>query len=321
MSEPASAFDTLFPSPGELGDAIQTFEGLWPENVEHVSASSLKTLSACPEQFRRRYLLGEKQPPGAALVWGSADHKTSEFNYQQKIESGEDLPLVEIRDYFAAQVDVAVEEAGGLNEMEWKPDEKSRKRKTIDDVKDRGARLAEAYHLEVAPAVQPEAVEEKFSIEVPGVPVPIIGYLDLVAGPSEQQRAGRPEGASEGVLDLRRIVDRKTSGRKVSKPEPDWSMQAGIYQLARWLPHEWQISVKTQNPYVIAGDENLLVKASTARRRFVLRTIRALMLELGWMYVQFGADEPWPASRALLHQWRCSFCGYSDTCEWRKGAL
>jgi hypothetical protein len=329
MSEPASAFDTLFPSPGELGEAIDTFEGLWPENVEHVSASSLKTFAACPEQFRRRYLLGEKQPPGAASLWGRADHAASELNYRQKVETGEDLPVAEVREFFQAQIDVEVEEAGGLNEMEWKADQRSQKRKVIDDVKVRGAMLTEAYHLEVAPSVQPITVEEKFEVMVDGVPVPIIGYLDLEAKPSERHLAAKGEGEPATTYDLHRIIDRKTSGKKVSKPAADWSVQAGIYQLARWLPHEWQISVKTKNPYVIAGgplepgpdDPRLLVKASTARRRWVLNTLRQLMLELGWCYLTFGADEPWPATRALFHDWRCGYCGYAADCPWRKGAL
>jgi hypothetical protein len=316
MTETVSAFDALFPSPDDVGEALAEFEGAWPENIEHVSASSFKLFSSCPEQFRRRYLLGERQPPGAALVWGTADHKASEFNYRQKIESGVDLPLKEVQEVFAATVDAEVSEAGGLNEMDWKPDERSQKRKTIADVKDRGVKGVAAYHTDVAPYVQPEALEDPFSIRVPGVPVPIIGFLDVIAGPSEQAtglEAGDPMG-------MRRIIDRKTSGKKVNKPDADWQVQASVYQLARWLPHEWHVTVKTQNPYAIAGNPALLVKASTARKQFIMRMIRSLMLELGWCYLTFGADEPWPATRALVHSWRCDYCGFSDTCEWIKGS-
>ena len=118
---------------------------------------------------------------------------------------------------------------------------------------------------------------------------------------------------------LRRLVDRKTSGGKKTKPEPEWSFQAAIYQLARWLPHEWQVTVKTQNPYVQAGDQALFVKASSTRKRWAEKAIRSVVLELGWCYVTFGRDEPWPATRALFHAWRCSYCGYEPTCSWRKG--
>ena len=51
----------------------------WPTELrQHLSASSLRMLATCPEQFRRVYLKGERQRPGATLVWGSADHYAHE---------------------------------------------------------------------------------------------------------------------------------------------------------------------------------------------------------------------------------------------------
>ena len=117
----------------------------------------------------------------------------------------------------------------------------------------------------------------------------------------------------------RKTAAKKTSARKMVKPEPEWSLQAGIYQLAHWLPHEWHVTVKTQNPYAIAGEPGLLVKASPWRKRWIEKAIRSLVLELGWCYMTFGADEPWPATRALFHQWRCDYCGFEPSCDWRKG--
>ena len=39
----------------------------------------------CPEQFRHRYILGEKEKPGESLLVGSAFHEGLEFNYLQRI--------------------------------------------------------------------------------------------------------------------------------------------------------------------------------------------------------------------------------------------
>lgn len=317
-----TGLDSLLPAPSDLGDQLEGFP--WPANVEHISASSIKTFSACPEQFRRRYLLGEKQAPAAAALWGRADHAAAGFNYGQKVDSHQDRPVEDVKEKFAAELDSEVEQAGGINELDWTGAKLNRepvkgvsgRNRAIADVKDRGVMLVERYHLDVAPAVQPLAVEEPFELRLEGVPVPIIGYIDLPAeGPPVVTEKGETVIADRAA----RIVEKKTAAKRASKPEPDWSFQTALYQLARWLPVEYQVSVKTQDPYVLHADPNLAVKASTARKRFAERIVRSLVLELGWCYLTFGADEPWPAARALLHQWRCGYCGYEPTCPWRRG--
>jgi hypothetical protein len=57
-----------------------TAGGAWPERIEHLSASSIGMFRRCPEQFRHRYILGEKERPGEALLIGSAFHTGLEFN-------------------------------------------------------------------------------------------------------------------------------------------------------------------------------------------------------------------------------------------------
>jgi hypothetical protein len=322
-----SILDAVLPAP------IHEAGILWPENVKHVSASSLKTFAACPEQYRQRYVLGIKTPPAAALAWGTADHAAAEHNYRQKIETHLDVATLRVQEVFLESIEKQAEDAGGPLELEWsKLDGKAVKTKAEkvaawDTVRARGQELSAAYHEKVAPLVQPLTVEERFETQIEGVPVPLIGYRDLVGEPSEQANAAKlrePAGDVKGVgVDTdptfwKRIIDRKTAGKKVSKPESDWTLQAGLYQLDLWLPYEWQISVKTKDPYVIAGDPALTVKATEGRRRWVTNAVRSLLLELGWMHVTFGADEPWPATRALLHQWRCSYCGYYDECTWVK---
>src|SRR5262245_12765341 len=86
----------------------------WPDGLRtHLSASSLTMLGRCPEQFRRVYLKGERQRPGAALVWGSADHYAHEQNFAQKIVSHVDIPEGDVALAFAEGFDQKVESEGG----------------------------------------------------------------------------------------------------------------------------------------------------------------------------------------------------------------
>ena len=297
----------------------------WPDSVKHVSASSLKTFVACPEQYRRRYLLGQKRPPSAALVWGRADHKAAEHNYRQKLTSGIDVAEGEIVDAFHANVEQTVEETGGAQELDWSSpkDQSSSKREraaTVDDIHARGEKMAVAYHRLAAPTVQPVAVEERFEVTVAGVPVPLVGYVDLIAEPVGVD----PLVAVSLGVDVPepgpRIIDKKGVAKRLERVDPEMSFQGAIYQLARWLPHDWHISVKTKAPYVLVGLPGLTIEATDERKAWVERAIRSLLNELGECYVKYGAHEPWPATRALLHSWRCQYCGYEPDCAWRKGA-
>ena len=284
-------------------------EADWPPEIGHISASGLKMLAACPEQYRRRYLKGEKGRPGAALVWGRADHAAIEANYAPKVASGVDLPTTDVIDVFAAELDQAVEESGGVDEIDWGKDAKGKTgaRKAAGETKDRGVLLVTAYREQVCPVFQPEAVEEQFSVTVPAIPVPIIGYLDLVG--RDAPAAFTVEDAPQSAL---KIVDRKTSSRTAKTPNADWRVQAGIYMLHRWLPHEWHLSVKTKEPKIVTPttEPGLVLKPSPLLKRQIEMQMSHLARQLAFYYVTYGPDETWPG--AILHDWRCSFCFWKD---------
>lgn len=266
----------------------------WPEPLpRHLSASSLKTFSRCPEQWRRHYLLRQNERPGAALVWGGADHYAHEVNFRQKIETEQDLPAGDVLDAFAQGIADRIDEFGGESEVEWG-------RVRLSDVKDLGSRLVAAYHAGVSPWVYPIAVEEKFELEVEHVPVPLIGYVDLETRKS--------------------ILDAKTASAKVSEPKPEWRLQGLLYQAARRKPVEFHLKVKTKVPQIYTGvnmpglrlplNEPLVDKA-LVRVQYLVRQIASL-------YAEFGPDDPWPTTAPDVG-WRdsyCGFCGYRPKCHW-----
>lgn len=248
-------------------------------------------LATCPEQFRRVYVLGERQRPGAALVWGSADHYAHEQNFTQKITSGEDISKDDVQLAFAEGFDQEIEVKGGESEIEWGSDKPA-------DLKDRGVVLVGAYHQQVSPSVQPVAVERKFSVNIPGVPVPIVGRID--------------------VQTKDRVIEGKTAATKKTKPEPHWLLQGEMYQMETGLPVEWHVKAKTKTPgvFTAAEEQGLWLPLSPRRIDATLTRVRGLIGILLHNIVTYGPHEPWPTG-APDYGWACGpYCGFFNTCAW-----
>ena len=269
----------------------------WPSQLDHISASSVKMAARCPEQWRQRYVLGKKIPPAAVLLQGRADHAAIERSMRQKIDSHVDLPLEEVREFFVHQFETEVELSGGIAEIEVRDAFGiAAKRQRVGEMKRQGQLNVVAYHNIVSPLVQPTTVEERFTMQVPGLPVTVIGYIDLV---------GQHRG--EEVL-----IDRKGSGKSRTTPEPEWTIQAEVYQLAKPLPHEWHITNTTNARLVLpVGAPKLRVEVGP-RARAELQ-LQQIVAEIGHYMRTYGPDGEWPA-RGKLHTWACKFCGYQPTC-------
>lgn len=241
----------------------------------------------CPEQWRRRYLLGERERPGAALIQGGADHRAHEHNFRQKIESERDLPVGDVTDAFDQAWRDKIDEAGGESEVEWGDENPA-------DLKTQAAKLVALYHHEASPLVQPLAVEEEFFLTLPGVQRPVKGYLDL-----------RIDGAA---------IDRKTTKRRTTLAmKPDWRLQGKIYAAQVDGPVYFHQSVKTKVPAVYVS--GVQVDPLTVRETEMLARRVALAERMIDSYIAtLGADQAWPG--AETHPWACSYCGWRPTCAW-----
>ncbi len=253
----------------------------WPAFLpDHLSASQLNM--TCAEAYRRRYVLGEKTPPGAALIWGRSDHEAHETNFVQKITSGEDLPVSDVQYAFVEAFDHASDQ-----DVDWGDDKPG-------DLKDAGVALVSLYHRQVSPTLQPLAVEQEFSLDVPGVPVPVVGRVDL------------------------RLADHVRE-RKTAKSKPSniarHRLQGMIYEAALGLPIEWDYSVKTKTPTVYTSAEIPALRIE-GTGGLAARYVASLSAQLAALAETFGPDEVWPG--ALTHDWACSYCGFQPTCEWHK---
>lgn len=297
--------------------------------VKHLSATSVSMFMRCPEQFRRRYILHEKERPGAALVIGRGFHAAQEVNFAQKIQSGEDLSVMEQVEAYHAGWDREVEQFGGVDEILW--DDRERP----DTLRAKGAKLVESYAVAVAPKMQPHSVEQEFNLTLPEVPVPFNGYLDFVGelwptplelaedpDPIIDQSTGEPVAwlppADEPqiIVPKMSVVDYKTAKAVKRELKPEWKLQARLYQLQTGLRVEYHVAAKTKDPQIVTPAESpaLGLEPSDQSLATTTRLLQRITRQIAWHYAEFGPDQSWPG--AITHPWACGFCGYAPTCIW-----
>lgn len=141
--------------------------------IEYLSYSNINLYLTCSEAWRRKYI--EKQPSTTtpALVFGSAFHNTVE-GY---IRAAAERAPAKLPDLWHREWAAAMEREPNC---EWGSDDP-------DTHRDEGLRLLENPELAVMlnrlTPLRDEAglfIERKIELRVPGVPVPVIGYIDLV---------------------------------------------------------------------------------------------------------------------------------------------
>ena len=66
--------------------------------IESIHQSMLGMWLRCGVQFERRYIREEVIPPGIAARRGTAVHKAAEINHKQKLSTGKDLPISDLKD-------------------------------------------------------------------------------------------------------------------------------------------------------------------------------------------------------------------------------
>jgi hypothetical protein len=287
---------------------IEASAGEFVLPVKHFSATSLKMGMTCAEQYRQRYILGRKERPGAALIQGSADHAAHELNFQQKIKSGTDLPVGEVVNEFHAAWERELEER---DDVQWGSDKP-------DQIRAHGAKMVELYRTEIAPRVQPLAVEWEFSTQLEHTPVPLIGKVDVIHGDPDRI------GAAVGVPIAEKAIERKTSKRTEKKPKTAWRFQRKVYQVAmaaelkQALPMEFHVVTKLKTPTVLSPltpDTDLFFPFSGVEAENTRRLVEMTAWRLNQMYLTFGPDEPWEGV-GTVHDWACDFCGFQKDCVW-----
>lgn len=256
--------------------------GDWPQSIKHLSPSSLACFSECPEQWRRRYLHRVETRPLGFLLWGRVDHAAINADLQHRIDYGRGLSTEDVLDVFS---DKWKRELADNEDVLWDEGE------TAGSILDRGIKLVSVYHRDVCPSLEPIALEKKHEVRIEGVPVPVIGYVDI-----------------EQPLSL---IDRKTSNKRVNVPKPGWWPQQMIYTLFVPKPIEWHVSVKTNDPYVMRSPE---LTSKVIDPLVTKAWVAILASQIMHLCGTVGPDDPWPGQGRLTYA--CTYCSYKPTCSW-----
>lgn len=256
----------------------------------------------CPEKYRRKYVKGERDQSGVSGVMGTAVHGAQERNLRQKVVTGRDLSLRDIEYAYLEAFDEEIDRSGGVSEIDWRLDDRKLR---PGQAKDRARPVNRIYHENVAPKIQPYAVERWVEITVDGVRPRIVGKIDLL------QRAQKN--------------DLKFGGSAPKKPKNEWWLQAAIYNLADDLPFGWHTGSWGSDKYgpAVFTPETapaLLLHSSDEEKRMTEALIRSYTAAMVAYYKTFGPDEPWPGE-GRSHQFACGYCPFGpergdNSCRW-----
>ena len=186
-----------------------------------LSPSQVRCFFDCQARWWFKYGLQLPERKNSSLALGLAVHQALEVNFREKLETREDLETTGVvcvfREAWMEQVP----------QTEFTPDESQ------GDLRRVGEKLVAKYMDEVAPTVEPAAVELDVQGEIAGVAV-----------------RGRVD-----VLDVEgRLIDFKTASRRPSHVSPDYAFQLATYrQITPGASGEVRIDslVKTQTIQIV----------------------------------------------------------------------
>lgn len=167
--------------------------------------SGIAQFAKCAEAFRRRYLEGERPLPSVQMVRGTAIHAAITENLKRRL-TGDDL----------MPVDQAVQIARDALTHEWDEgvtfDDGVSSDTAYSDTVDVVATLARMHAEQIAPTIQPIAIERDFAITVGDLPFDLVGSIDIQTADS--------------------IIDTKTSAKSPEADAAARSLQGTGYMLA-----------------------------------------------------------------------------------------
>lgn len=249
--------------------------------LEHLSYSSISSYLLCGRSWRYKYIDKVPTLPTPNLILGSAFHDAVE----ELLSSGEDkAPESEFENAFTAQL-----EKNG-DAINWQGE-------TPESVKEDGLRLFKSKAiLDGIKTIKPKfddagaMLERKVTLSVPNVPVPVIGYIDI-------------------ILDDSTPADFKTAARKWTDDQAQKSLQSLFYLAALHQAGEninWKfehiVFVKTKEPQF-----QRIEHWHKPTELFFLFDI----IESVWRGIEAGVFIP------VTDGWKCSpqFCDFWDICK------
>ncbi len=201
-------------------------------NIDHLSFSSITSYLNCSKAWKYKYLEKLETKTSSQLLFGSAWHKTVEAIVAGAVD-GESYK----KDFWKQSLLSEIEQSQKKNQVvEWGGE-------TEESLINAGLRLLNSEEvkkglLSIYPGNDEKGpkIERKIELRVPGVPIPVIGYIDIIT--------------EDGVCG-----DFKTSGKSWSETQAKDSLQplfymAGLKQMGMPAPDLFRhyVFVKTKEP-------------------------------------------------------------------------
>lgn len=252
--------------------------------------SHISMFTKCAEQYRRRYILGEKFPPGSGAACGTGMHKGAELDLTRKIETGQLAATEEVTE---AARDAVVKTFDSPEGVTFTEDEQAEgvgkvKAKAIDAA----VSCASTHHSGLAPLANPLQVERKWVLDIDNFPFGLAGTIDC----------------DEGDI----VWDWKTAAKTPPADEAKNSGQITMYSLAKFA-HDKVIPtfrlgyvVKTKTPKVVVQETRRTREDFQPLIRAMERIAEAIDKEI-FPFSAWMAPRPW-----WCHP---NWCGYYNTCE------
>lgn len=266
--------------------------------IRHLSYSSVNAYLYCAKSWEFRYVIKPDVPVSSDLPFGRAIHEAVQTYMAARALHTDQVK--QLREFWQPiWLDTLREQK---QRVEWK--------KPLDYYTELGERMLSTPEIvQAINAIQPLVVvdaiaaepeeqlimERPVALNVPGVPVPVVGYIDMIA--------------ADGVP-----IDFKTAGRAWSRGKEDTEIQPDFYlaalnqegyDLNPGLAFRYYIFTKTKNPKV---------QVLETRRDFAQLFWMTQVIGEVWRAIEAGAFPPNPTG------WKCSpkYCEYYPLCRGKK---
>jgi len=250
--------------------------------LEHLSHSSIQTYLQCPRAWSFRYREGVRAPSSPALVLGSALHGAVEDILRRR-RTGQPVPLAEVWQEQWAKATA--------QPVEWGAD-------MPEQFANDGYRLL--AHPDTAttldglvPLVEDGvlAIERRVELRVPGVPIPVLGFIDLITAdhvPTDFKTSSKPWTPEKAAAETQPLIYLAALN------------QAG-HHLNTSFRFRHVVWVKGRVPQVQVIETSHTIGAVL----WVLRMIRDV-----WLAIDSGSFPPNPGTWSCAPRW----CSYWTLC-------
>ena len=299
----------------------------------HLSHSSHQLWVACPDAWRRRYLLGEKFPATVPMFIGTACDRALTRWAEARI-SGDFPELGDVLGFYDAGWEPALADQDlGIRWGDHNP----------DDVRAEGRQLVEHAFTHLLPFLgRPTGVQRKIEFRLSDAHQwSVQGFLDLetdrleriavnpasgeivqivaVHGNELVPAADIPDELAIHEREISGVVDFKAKNKHLSQSDADSDFQPSLYLAGRarlGVPADDFGFAVMRRPNAKGQIDTRIIrtKRTPAQMRGALARIAAMANAIVALYEKLGPDQPWPYSDPTV--WKCSqkFCDFHSTC-------